>query len=230
MDDTCSAALHEAELSFFGAVTASLSHQINNVLTIISELNGLSEDLLAMTAAGGLPVERLRATTARISGNLERCVEYLRVLNRFSHSADQESATCNLGELVCLLRSVTTRFFELRKVNLELSLPEKEVVVVTRPFAVLHVLYRALRSALAASGEGETVRLALEAAPNHVDIRVSPMPSGEEMPAGEADLASLAPLCRCLGAQAAFDSDAGVSTLRIVLPPAPSPSAVLETR
>lgn len=230
MSDAPPAALHQAELSFFGAVTASLSHQINNVLTIISELNGLSEDLLTVAQAGGGSVDRLQATTARIGGNLDRCVEYLRVLNRFAHSADHDSAHCRLGDLVLLLQAITRRFFELRKAALEVVLPEREVVVVTRPFALLHLLFRALRSALSAAGEGGGVQLTLEDLEERVEVRLSTARASGRGTQEDHDLPILVDLCREMSVTLVLGDEPSAFPLRIVIPRGDSHPIELETR
>ena len=38
--------IHKKELEFFGKVTACISHELNNVLSIINEYTGLLEDLM----------------------------------------------------------------------------------------------------------------------------------------------------------------------------------------
>lgn len=230
MSDAPPAALHQAELSFFGTVTASLSHQINNVLTIISELNGLSEDLLTVAQADGGHVDRLQVTAARIGGNLDRCVEYLRVLNRFAHSADHDSARCRLGDLILLLQAITRRFFELRKAALEVVLPERDVVVLNRPFALLHLLFRALRSALSAAGEGGAVRLTVEELDGRVEVRLSPVPASDRGIPEDPDLPILVDLCREMSVTLLPGNEPGAFPLRIVIPRRASHPPELETR
>ncbi len=200
MSDGAPETLHQAELRFFCVVTASLSHQINNVLTIISELNGLSEDLLALGRAGEAPFDRLEGTTARINDNLQRCVEYLRVLNRFAHSADQEKATCDVKELVLLLQATTRRFFDLRKASLVVELPERDVVVLTQPFPLLHLLFRAVWAALSAAEDKGTVRLSLEDLQDRISIRLSTVGSQSVGLPRDPDLQTLILACRTLGA------------------------------
>jgi len=49
----------ENALKFFGKMTASISHELKNVLAIINENAGLLEDLCAM-AEKGRPVDPVR--------------------------------------------------------------------------------------------------------------------------------------------------------------------------
>ena len=48
--------LHEMELSFFGTISASVSHELNNVLSIINEYAGLLDDLVTADKKG-IPFE-----------------------------------------------------------------------------------------------------------------------------------------------------------------------------
>jgi len=44
--------LHKKELEFFGKITACISHELNNVLSIINEYTGLLEDLMLTCGDG----------------------------------------------------------------------------------------------------------------------------------------------------------------------------------
>ena len=58
----------ENSLAFFGAITASVSHELNNVMSIIDQNNGLLKDLLAV----GHPIsnERLERINNSITAAL----------------------------------------------------------------------------------------------------------------------------------------------------------------
>jgi len=59
--------LREKGLAFFGSITASFSHEINNIMAIIAELSGLMEDLLRVADLGHPPqLERFRRISERI--------------------------------------------------------------------------------------------------------------------------------------------------------------------
>ena len=52
------------DLAFFGRITASATHQINNVLSILVELHGLLEDLLEPSREGEpVPAKKLADVT-----------------------------------------------------------------------------------------------------------------------------------------------------------------------
>ena len=63
MDQT----LTRAGLSFFGAMTASISHEIKNRMAVINEQAGLLEDLVLMSKKGkALEAERLLQLAGKV--------------------------------------------------------------------------------------------------------------------------------------------------------------------
>ena len=56
--------LHKKELEFFGKITACISHELNNVLSIINEYTGLLEDL---TLGEAVDKNRIQKITKSIS-------------------------------------------------------------------------------------------------------------------------------------------------------------------
>ena len=68
MSDAKEQLLREQGFGFFGAITASLSREINTVFAIINELSGLLDDFFHAAEQGTLlNVEKLKGTTQRIA-------------------------------------------------------------------------------------------------------------------------------------------------------------------
>ena len=65
------------ELRFFGTMTASISHEINNVLAMVNELSGLFADSLMLAQKKGRPLdpERLAGIVDRAT-RIERTERY----------------------------------------------------------------------------------------------------------------------------------------------------------
>ena len=81
--------LHEEHLRFFGRMTASLSHDINNVFSTINELAGLIHDLDALARQGDrIAPDKIRSLTERISAQVGRGEILIKQLNRFAHAVD----------------------------------------------------------------------------------------------------------------------------------------------
>src|SRR4030067_193492 len=92
--------LREKGLAFFGSITASFSHEINNIMAIIGELAGLMEDLLRVADLGHPPqLERFRRVSERIGTQVKRGEEMIKRLNRFAHTMDEPVKTIEMIHL-----------------------------------------------------------------------------------------------------------------------------------
>jgi len=156
---------YEKGLNFFGAITRSLSHQLANVMAILTELTGLLEDLL-YAAGQGTPLDpaRIENIVGRIGKQLERGTGFIKHLNRFGHSVDHPTAALEAGEILERVVGYSRRFATLKKMTLSHSRPEKDIPMQGSPFDLQHVLYRCFDAALSASPQGTGLAVTLEAA------------------------------------------------------------------
>jgi signal transduction histidine kinase len=158
-------------LRFFGAVSASISHEIKNVLAIIRERAGLIEDLLELGAASGRPPdpERLRTLAARIQDQTVRADGIVKAMNRLAHSVDHDRSSVDLGDLVALVATLSTRRASQAGVTLDLpdpgSAPAVPVTISSSPFVLLHALWLCLGAAIASPGAGSRIELDVSSVP-----------------------------------------------------------------
>ena len=87
-------------LKFFGRVNASISHELKNIMAIISESAGLLSDLSDMAATGS-PIDpnMLKNTAESIMEEIQRGFATIRQMNRFSHSVDNPIVNVDLAGL-----------------------------------------------------------------------------------------------------------------------------------
>jgi C4-dicarboxylate-specific signal transduction histidine kinase len=149
-------------LAFFGAITASVTHELNNVLSILDQSGGLLGDLAA-GAAHGRPVDPARLDTVheRIDRQVRKGVEIVRRLNRFAHAIDEGAESFEVSEQVETLVSLARRFAELKKVRLEYEAHDEDLPVRGNAFALQHGLFVCLKAALDASREGDRIDVEL---------------------------------------------------------------------
>ena len=163
MSDAKEQFLREKGFGFFGAITASLSHQMNNVLAIINELSGLLDDFLYAAEQGTpLDAEKLKGTVQRITAQVGRGQEYVKRLNRFAHTVDDKQATIVVNETVEAITALCRRFGILRQIEIETGLPEVSPTLVGNPFDLQHIMFRCIDIVLDASSKGDVVRIAVE--------------------------------------------------------------------
>ena len=110
--------LHELELAFFGTITASVSHELNNILSIINEYSGLLDDLI-LAESKGKPIEKVRIQkiALNIAEQIKRQRDIIKLLNRFAHRVDVPIAQFNLNELVNDIIKLSQRFASLRRIS-----------------------------------------------------------------------------------------------------------------
>ena len=77
-------------LSFFGKTNRLISHELKNILAIISETLGLIDELIKLSEKGR-PLEpgKLGSLSESIIEEVERANDIIRNMNTFGHSVDE---------------------------------------------------------------------------------------------------------------------------------------------
>jgi signal transduction histidine kinase len=150
-------------IQFFGKMSASISHDLKNVLAVINENAGLLEDFCVMAEKGkALEPTRLKRLAEDVKHQISRGDRIITSLNTFAHSADRESVAIDLRELLGLLVELSLRYASMRGVHLEIDPSADSIMVTTFPFTLLNLLWFCLDFAITAAGPGKTVALAAE--------------------------------------------------------------------
>lgn len=149
-------------LAFFGTLAASVTHELNNALSVIDQAQGLLEDLAAGVAAGR-PIDprRLQTVRERIDRQVRKGVEIVSRLNRFAHSLDDVEAEFDIGAATENLVSLARRFADLKKVRLEHEPSSGEVWGRGNAFALQQAIFSCLQKVLEASEEGDRIGVAV---------------------------------------------------------------------
>ena len=198
----------DQDLAFFGAITASLSHQMNNVFTIINEVNGLLEDLLWASDKGGeIPPQKLREIADKIARHVSRGAEYVNRLNRFAHTTDQPEVSTDLGELLELAVALGQRFATLKNATLECQATENPATVSTSPFLMLQAVFLCLDIALQETSASPALLLRLNATQAGAAIVLETSTSIPESADTESKLRLLGDVMSRLGGKFSLDSD-----------------------
>lgn len=135
-------------LEVFGMLSASVTHEIKNTLSIINENAGLLQDLCSMVDEDeGIPAKRVEATTATVAGQVARSNIIMKNLNRFAHSNDKVPGQTDFSEMLELMVELTSRFAAMRKVSVTVSCQPGKIVETnllvlhSLVFLTLHRLY-----------------------------------------------------------------------------------------
>lgn len=148
---------------FFGEMTASVSHEIKNVMAIINENAGLLEDMVAMNRQGmPFPAERIDKLAQSVARQIARADEIIQTLNRFAHSADNARETVDAAEMVQFMINLTSRLTTMQGVRFDFAAPEKPVTTHANRFFLAYLVWRGMTAAMAMSQADESIRMRLE--------------------------------------------------------------------
>jgi C4-dicarboxylate-specific signal transduction histidine kinase len=180
----------DAGLAFFGKMCASISHEIKNCLAVISEQNGLHQDLLMLQRQGQpLAPERAEKITQSIADQVARMDRIVKRLNRFAHSSDRACECIDLSDICAYTVELCSRFAVNRGITLA-SEGSAHLEVQGQPFALLQVLVGCLEAGFAQSSSGQTLRLVVSREESGPVIAI--MPSlGHTPPAVKSIAASM---------------------------------------
>ncbi len=161
------AAAETACITAFSKVTATVSHEIKNALSIINENAGLLDDLALVTPPDeGIDPERVKRAAATIVRQVSRANDIMGHVNKFAHSADTPVSKGSLQSICALLVALTQRQALSNKVTISLECSADSEVNTY----VLHletVLYLTLRSIIDHSEDGEPLRIDIGRADDH---------------------------------------------------------------
>lgn len=192
-------------LQFFGKMCASISHDIKNVLAVINENAGLLEDFCFMAEKGkSFEPARLKRLAEEVKNQIRRGDRIITSMNTFAHSADRESVTIDLRELLGLLVELSLRHASMRGVRLEFDRPSDAVMVTTSPFMLLNLLWCCLDYAMTAAGPSKTVELAAEKTAGGARLRFLKL-AGSDAAAGSFPAEPEIALMRALNVQIRLD-------------------------
>jgi C4-dicarboxylate-specific signal transduction histidine kinase len=145
---------------FFGKMTASISHEIKNVLAIINENAGLLEDLALMVDRGAaIEPQRLKNMSRAVMKQVSRADAIVKNMNRLAHSVDESIKIIDLNDILELLVALSHRFAAMRGVVIRPKLKEDPLNLRTSPFFLMNLLWLCLDFAMDAAGEDKIVEL-----------------------------------------------------------------------
>jgi len=157
---------------FFGEMSASVSHEIKNVLAIINENAGLLQDMLAMNAKGiPLNPERLTRLAQSIERQVARGDGVVRNMNRFAHSADHPSETVDVHETIGFVIDLAARLIVIKGCPPKIEAAEVSLTAVTNRFFLERLIWACLCRAIEACASEETISVVADKTDDGVRIR-----------------------------------------------------------
>ena len=208
---TGSRELERAGLSFFGEVTAGVTHDIRNSLAILKEISGLLSDLADAAGEGGsISAERVKGIAGRLDNQVNRANATVGLLNRFAHSVDSPRRMVDLPETVGMLTDLAKRQAHRNRVNLVVVIPDVELTVESDPFLLEHAIFLLLGRTIESADVGGTVTLTLVPGNEGACVRLSGAARGKVKLKG-----SVSRILTMLGSSAEYEDRCDTLVLKI---------------
>lgn len=133
--------LGPSSLKFFGKVTATTAHELNNTIGIINESAGLMEDL-GLMAQNGAPqdIDRWVQICKRIRTQVSRAHETINNLNFFAHCTDKIKETVYPANLVNLVVTLSGRTLDQKRVTASVTPMEEPEQILIHQFLFLKLI------------------------------------------------------------------------------------------
>jgi len=204
-------------LAFFGAITASVSHELNNVMAIMDQTTGLLEDRLSGTQEEiRITSEKLEKIVTSLQKQAARGLDIIKRLNRFAHSADYARQKFDVGETLQNLIQLIVRLAVLKGVTLDARLPKAPLEIEGNPFYMQQAVFTAVRTVLATAQKGDVITVTLGEFNRKVEVTIEGPNYAPE--AGEVDWAELKQVMDRLLAECKIEPAHQTIIIRLLLP------------
>ena len=147
---------------FMGRMTASATHELQNILATIRESSGLMDDLLAMSSEGFAHAERFKKGLTVLAEQVERGMILTEQLNYCAHAPEDCSAGADVNEAVRALVGLWRRNAARRKTTLVLAPGRLGLRTGLRAVEVMDAVAAALESALETLPMGTQLKVSVE--------------------------------------------------------------------
>ena len=172
----------ESALQFFGKMSASISHEINNVLAIINENAGLLEDITLMEERGvPLDPEKLKKISTKVMEQVKRANGITQNMNRFAHSVDETIKRVDIADTLKFMISLSSRLSDMKRVSFTIDSGSDRIEIATNPFLLQNIIWLCLDYVMNLAKSGDSIPVSVEDHDSDVLIRFSGISGLDDM-------------------------------------------------
>jgi signal transduction histidine kinase len=158
---------------YYGRMTASMSHEINNVLAIVNELAGLQDDLLyAIEDSSDIDPQRFGKAAQDIQKQVQRGKSIVNRLNRLAHSIDEPISAFDLIAVIRDTVEIAQRLAVIHSVKLNYNPENTPININSNRFIVQQGLFACLEMAYSSLDAGSEVEIECGINDKIIEIRV----------------------------------------------------------
>ena len=154
------------DLTFFGKVNASISHELKNILAIISETAGLLGDLTQKAKRDGkIDLDLIDTCSNDIVEEIQRGFATIKHMNRFAHSVDHAIDSVDLIDVLELMINLAGFLSFASKVSFDPA-EQSDRMIRTCPFRLQNLMYQTLVFAFKSVGPDGQIRVSMQREPD----------------------------------------------------------------
>jgi signal transduction histidine kinase len=200
-------------LSLFGKTNRLISHELKNILAIISETLGLMDELMKLSKNGEpLKPEKLRSLGESMMEEVDRANKIIRNMNAFAHSVDEIIGKVDIGQTMELMIEFCRLDSDVRRTTFHLT-DHEPCVIHTSHFFLANLIYNLL--IFSSRGVGPTNEIRISFASDDHEARITFSGIAKRI-IGEFPTEKEAWIAKALSGQLTFNN--AVGELNIVLP------------
>ncbi len=207
--------LMKTGLQFYGRMSASISHEIKNVLAIINENAGLLQDIAQMADTHPISPERLERLAEAIGAQIGRADGIIKNMNRFSHGVDSFFGPVELNELLAFVSSLSARLLEMRGCTVETIPGSTPVRVSTSRFLLENLVWRCLDFATSEPLAAKKIHMTVEGTDAGAAIRIAGVIGLDAVPRETFPSKEENALLSTLNAELGMDAEGGELILKL---------------
>jgi len=147
---------------FMGQLTASATHEMQNILATIRESSGLMEDLLALGGKDFVHAERFKKGLCVLAEQVERGMALSEQLNYCAHAPESTSAGAEVNEAMLSLVGLTRRNAARQRVSLVLAPGRTGLRTSLRGLEAMELVGMALGCCLPLLAQGAQLMVSVE--------------------------------------------------------------------
>ncbi len=171
--------IFDEQIRFFASVTASVTHELNNVIAVTNEVVGLLGDFIEEGASNrAVPPEALKKVHNRLSAQVSRGQMIVKRLNRFAHTADEKMRTFDLVPVMENIVGLCERPAGLKKVKLDFRPGVASLMLNGNPFLLQLCFYQSLRLVLDSGCSGDILTISINSDDGSAGIAISGLDKG----------------------------------------------------
>jgi len=198
-------------LAFFGRTNRFISHELKNILAIISETLGLIDELLELSGSGRkLDPEKLRTLSKSVIEEVERANGIIKNMNAFGHSVDEFLEEVDINQNITLM----IRLLHLDPSSRKTSIGFQEFdsgILYTSPFFLGNLIYGLLKYSIDNAGPEKKIEIKVGSVDNGIRVIMAGLADKRTTLPGKSTV-----LAGAISARLSFDDAAG--ELRLDLP------------